>query len=71
MKYHGHTYGGFVPAISEWGMTPPPHPTLLRRGSWDNMAPNTSTFALQLMERLNPTAKIGPQKVHAYYPLLM
>jgi hypothetical protein len=21
MKHHGHTYGGFVPAISEWGMT--------------------------------------------------
>jgi hypothetical protein len=22
MKHPGHTYGGFVPAISEWGMTP-------------------------------------------------
>jgi hypothetical protein len=21
MKHPGHTYGGFVPAISEWGMT--------------------------------------------------
>jgi hypothetical protein len=21
MKHLGHTYGGFVPAISEWGMT--------------------------------------------------
>jgi hypothetical protein len=24
MKHPGHTYGGFVPAISEWGMTPHP-----------------------------------------------
>jgi hypothetical protein len=22
MKHPGHTYGGFVPVISEWGMTP-------------------------------------------------
>jgi capsule polysaccharide export protein KpsC/LpsZ len=21
MKHPGHTYGGFIPAISEWGMT--------------------------------------------------
>jgi hypothetical protein len=24
MKHPGHTYGGFVPAISEWGMTVTP-----------------------------------------------
>jgi hypothetical protein len=23
MKHPGHTYGGFVPTISEWGMTLP------------------------------------------------
>jgi hypothetical protein len=29
MKHPGHTYEGFVPAISERGMTMPPHPVLL------------------------------------------
>jgi hypothetical protein len=29
MKHPGHMYGGFIPAISEWGMTPKPDDMLL------------------------------------------
>jgi hypothetical protein len=30
MKHPGHTYGGFVSAISEWGMTDPIPPVFLQ-----------------------------------------
>jgi hypothetical protein len=35
MKHPGHTYGGFIPAFSEWGMTDPkglPGVTTVRLG---------------------------------------